>query len=405
MKTLNCRLCGTVLGEPLLKLPSTALANEFVTSTDPQDLFPLELCSCDNCFHYQLNETVDPDRLFKDYAFVSGTSKVNVAHFTKLATDTAARFGLHPGDLVVEIASNDGTLLKAFKELGMRVLGIDPAENIARMANRDGIETLPVFFTEKLAREILVSHGQPKLVVANNVLAHTDHVLDIIRGVRELIKEEGVFIFENSYFKDMYEKVLPDILYHEHVSSFLVYPLLCMFQTNDMSLFDIENIDVHGGSIRGFASCKNILTSINLEAMIQDEVLLGLISNNTKKDAINLFSAKVDKLKIDLLKTLEEYRSKGLRVSAYGASAKSTTLMYLLGLDSTMIDEIYDDSPLKTGHFSPGLHIPVVQPSQIYINNPDAIIILGWNFAESIIKNHSEFKGRWIVPLPKLQVY
>lgn len=413
MKIYNCRLCKNKLGDPLLKLPPTALANEFVTTTELQDIFPLELCSCDNCFHYQLNETVDPNRLFKDYAFVSGTSKVNAAHFTKLAVDTVTRFNLKPGDFIVEIASNDGTLLKAFKKLGMKVLGIDPAENIAKIANQDGIETLPVFFTATLVKEILLNYGQPKVVIANNVLAHTDYVIDIINGVKELIRKEGIFIFENSYFKDMYEKVLPDLIYHEHVSHFLVHPLLTMFQLNDLNLFDVQNIDVHGGSLRGFVSFQYIETSLNLKKLIQEEYALGLLNNSTKITAINLFNEKINKLKRDLLIKLQAYKVAGLKIAAYGASAKSTTLLYLLGLDNTMIDEIYDDAPLKQNKFSPGLHIPVLPPSAIYEKKPDILLILAWNFANSIIENCQKkwyntlgnFKSPiFIVPLPELKV-
>jgi hypothetical protein len=406
MKVFNCRLCKAPLSEILLKLPDSPLANEFVSEPIKQDLFSLELCSCTNCHHYQLTESVDGEKLFRNYSFVSGTSKVNVAHFTKLAENTVKRFFLKPGDFVVEIASNDGTLLQAFKNLGMRVLGVDPAENIAKIANENGIETLPDFFTSELAKNILLKYGTPKLVIANNIIAHTDYVIDIINGVSGLIKDGGVFIFENSYFKDMYEKTLPDLIYSEHISHYLVYPLSQMFVSCGLHLFDVENIDVHGGSIRGFVSKTNLDQSENLKKLITEELELGLISNDTKKIAMKKFADKIDELGKNLTNRLKQIKNEGKSIAIYGMPAKATTLMYAFNIDPTMIDFAVDDADLKIGTYSPGKHIPVLSPDAIYEKKPDYILILAWNFADSIMKKHLRYSnqgGHFIVPIPELK--
>lgn len=408
MKVTQCRLCGGDLTAPLLKLPDSPLANEFVSEPIEQDLFSLELCSCTKCHHYQLSESVSGERLFKQYSFVSGTSKVNVAHFAKLAEDSIKRFDLKPGDFVVEIASNDATLLQAFKDLGMRVLGVDPAENIAKIANEKGIETLPEFFTAELGEKILEKYGQPQLVVANNVLAHTDYTVDIVKGVKALIKNGGVFIFENSYFKDMVEKVLPDLIYSEHISHYLVYPLWKMFLDNEMNLFDIEDLDLHGGSIRGFVSYKNITANNSVGHHMYLERKLGLLSGFKKKQVLQEFSDKITKLGDTLTKRLIEIKSQGKSIAIYGMPAKATTLMYAFNIDPAMIECVFEDAPLKIGLFTPGKHIPVVSSSEIYTRKPDYILILCWNFADSVMKNHKKYLangGKFIVPLPEFEEY
>jgi len=404
MIVTKCRLCSGQLSDPLLVLPPTPLANEFVSEPIQQDLFSLELVSCNECHHYQLTESISGERLFKQYAFVSGTSKVNVAHFTKLAEDTVAKFNLKPGDFVVEIASNDGTLLQAFKNLGMKVLGIDPAENIAKIANENGIETLPEFFTSELAETILNKYGQPKVILCNNCLAHTDYVVDILNGVNRLLQDGGVFIFENSYFKDMYTKILPDLIYSEHISHFLVIPLGALFFRLGMCLYDIENLSVHGGSIRGFVSKKHIRASQNLNKLIWEEVQLGLTGNlETKRAALKIFDDKIKELGTNLTIRLKEIKAEGKSIAIFGMPAKATTLLYAFNIDPKMIDFAVDDAVLKQGTFSPGKHIPVFAPEEIYKRWPNYILILAWNFQESIRYNHQKYLsggGTFIVPLP-----
>lgn len=406
MKTQNCRLCATKLIAPLFSLPNTPLANEFSKNKQLQETFPLKLVSCTNCHHYQLNYSIEADRLFnEDYVFVTGTSVVNVKYFTDYAAEAVKRFNLKEGDLVVEVASNDGTLLQAFKDLGMNVLGIDPAVNIAKEATREGIRTLPYFFTEELSEEIVKDVGKAKLVCANNVLAHLDDVADIIKGVKNLLDTNGVFIFENSYFKDMYVKNMPDLIYHEHMSHFLVYPLAAMFQANNMCFFDVENKNVHGGSIRGFVSL-NKRDIFNVDDFIMAERQLGLIVQGDKNIKMSSWSQRIDALKGNLWNAINEYHNNGQKIVAYGAPAKFTTLSYMLDLNDENIAYVVDDNPLKQATFTPGKNIPVVPSTKLKQDKPDVIIVTAWNFADSIMEKcrKSGFKGKFIIPLPELRI-
>lgn len=406
MKITNCRLCDQILPEPLLSLLDTPLANEFLAHMGGQETFPLQLTSCSNCHHYQLNYSVDPERLFRNYVFVSGTSPVNVQYFQDYAKDAVERFKLVPGDLVVEIASNDGTLSKAFQGLGMRVLGIDPAANLATQATKEGIETIPEFFTEELANEITQTHGKAKLICANNVLAHLSGVIDIVKGVKSLLAEGGVFIFENSYFRSMYENNLFDLIYSEHESHFLVHPLNALFSNLNMRFFDVLATDVHGGSIRGFVSnnLMPIQNSINL--FISEEKKLGLITAGDKNIKMSMWSKKIAGMKEALHQKMQEYKDAGKTVDIYGYPAKLTTLLYTMGMDQSFFRFAYDDAPFKQGKYSPGLQIPVISPKKLMEKNPDALFIGAWNFGQSIMDKcrAAGFTGEFLVPMPTLKV-
>jgi hypothetical protein len=276
------------------------------------------------------------------------------------------------------------------------------------MANEKGIETLPKFFTKELGKTILQQYGSPKLVIANNIIAHTDYVMSIIAGVKELIKDDGVFIFENSYFKDMYEKILPDLIYSEHISHYLVYPLSILFKGMGLALFDVENIDVHGGSIRGFVSGKYIAPSKNIEKLIHEEHVLGLLSNATKVKTLQKFANKIEKLGKSLTDRLKQIKAEKKTIAIYGMPAKATTLMYLFNIDPKIIECVFEDAPLKIGLLTPGKHIPVVAAAEMYKLKPDYIVILAWNFADSIMANHKKYidnGGKFIVPLPELKEY
>lgn len=421
METKQCRLCDYKLPEPILQLPSTPIANQFLKNKDDQQLLPLKLVSCTNCHHYQLNYSVSCSELFNDsYVFVTGTSPVNVKYFEDYAKEMVQRFKLEPGDFVFEIAANDGTLLKAFKKLGMKVLGVDPASTIAEEAGKgkDGVRVIPDFFTEQLGKTIAAEYGNPKLVLANNVLAHLDNVNDIVKGVRALftkynpitnedkILDDRFFVFENSYFGDMVVNNLPDLIYHEHMSHFLVYPLMRMFQANDLCLFDIARTPVHGGSIRGFVSTKDQPYYDTVEKLLQEERKLGLLSSPEKSIKMSDWSKRINSLRDELAGTLKKHKSDGKKIVAYGAPAKFTTLSYILDLNSETIDYVVDDNPLKQETFSPGKKIPVKPFSKLLEDKPDVIVVTAWNFADSIIekckKSFGKHTSKFIVPLPNL---
>lgn len=400
MKVYNCRMCNGKLSEPKLQFPPTPLANEFVKTTEAQEVFPLEVCVCEECCHYQLNESISPERLFRNYLFVAGTSPVNVEHFKRYAEDMVSKCSLKSSDKVLDIASNDGTLLQHFKNMGFDVLGIDPAKNIADEANKKGIETIPEFFTNDFADTILEKHGKFNLITANNVFAHVPDLEDFALGVKKLLTDDGVFSFEVSYFKAVCENLLFDTIYHEHSSYHTINPLMKFFKKLGMKLFDFQHIDTHGGSIRVFVKLYDESTDkcrlIDMYQPYED-----------MPDKVKRLQKDIKLLGYELREKLEDIKSQGKMVAIYGTPAKATTLMYALGLDRSMFWFAVDDAPLKQGAYTPGMHIPVLHPDEIRRKKPDYVLVLAWNFADSIIKNHAEvaeYGGKWIVPIPELKV-
>lgn len=405
----SCRLCGSEKLSLVLNLEPTPPANAFVLKEElnqSQERYPLDVFFCEDCAHVQLLDVVDPKILFENYVYVSGTSPVFIAHFESYATEIINRFCLQKSDLVVDIGSNDGTLLRFFKEARMQVLGVDPAKEIARRATESGIETIPVFFTPEIAAIVRKRMGSSKVVIANNVFAHVDDMQAFVRGVKKLLSEDGVFVFEVSYLVDIYTKTLFDSIYHEHLAYHTVKPLVRLFEENDMILIEALRVDTHGGSLRGIAQLSWGWRSVgeSVAEALSLEKKLGL----DQKDTFRTFAAKIDDLKRKLGALLNNFKAQGKRIAGFGAPAKATTLMYHFGIGPEIIDFIVDDSPLKQGLYSPGHHIQVLPASAIYERNPDCLLVLAWNFAESIMRKHNHYKeagGKFIVPLPELRVY
>jgi len=410
MKVSKCRLCNSNLSEPVIKFPATPLANEFLTTKESQDLFPLEVCACNNCGHYQLNECVDPDRLFRHYVFVAGTSAVNVEHFKQYAQSMVDKFELKPGNRVLDIASNDGTLLQHFKDLGMKVLGIDPAKNIAEIANNNNIPTIARFFTEEESYNILKRHGKFDLITANNVFAHVPDMIGFAKGVKNLLSDEGIFSFEVSYFGDVCDHVLFDTIYHEHTSYHTVTPLVSFFKSVGLEVIGVDKIPTHGGSIRVYVTHTLLpewstqKTKFKYEILYKSTVVNFLHKEQDIKERVNSLATNIRLLGLELREQINNIRASQKSISIYGTPAKATTLMYALGIDETKIAYAIDDNPLKQNTFTPGKHIPVYNSQHLKDHPTDYVLILAWNFAESIIKNNPDFKGKWIIPIPELKV-
>ncbi len=404
----TCRLCDSDDLSLVLSLTPTPPANAFITADaldTPQECFPLDLHICGACGHLQLLHVVDPSLLFADYVYVSGTSPSFVAHFEDYATHVIETYRPPPGALVVDIGSNDGTLLRFFHNAGMAVQGVDPACDIAKAACEAGSETLNAFVDAALSAQIREDKGAAAVVTANNVFAHIDDLAGVVAGVRALLEEDGVFVFEVSYLADVLEKTLFDTIYHEHLSCHAVAPLVSFFSCNGMELIAAERVDTHGGSLRGTAQLaggsREVASSV--AACLELEEYLGLGQAETFHD----FAERIDSLKISLRDLLSGLKAKGQSIAGYGAPAKATTLMYHFGLGPDIIDFIVDDSPLKQGLYSPGLHVPVLPSGAIAEHRPDYLLILAWNFAQSIMANNSAFHdmgGRFIIPVPKLEV-
>lgn len=404
----RCRLCDSSELELVFKLRPTPPANEFVTADlrhFEQSVFPIDLHFCHTCFHVQLLDIVCPKKLFEHYVYVSGTSPTFVKHFEDYANSILELFDSQPHPRVLEIGSNDGTMLRFFKNHGLPVLGIDPATAIAKNATESGILTINDFFTASMALKIQQEYGLCEIIVANNVFAHIDDLNDVMEGIQTLLAKDGVFAFEVSYLGDVLEKNLFDTIYHEHLSYHSVISLKPFFEKYHLELFKVEKINSHGGSLRGLVKRRNSRhkPDDSVEKWIDQEKSLGL----TNPDTFRRYHTKIQALKSELHSLLTKLKAEGKSIIGFGAPAKATTLMYEFELGHHILDFIVDDSPLKQGLLTPGLHIPVFPVSALYDTQPDYALVLAWNFADPIIKNHQEYLrkgGQFIIPIPHLSI-
>lgn len=407
---LTCRLCDSTALVTQFNLAPTPPANEFLRDSEKgitQELFPLDVCQCGDCGHVQLRHVVNPDRLFSHYVYVSGTSPVFINHFKEYAAAARAKVSNSP-TFALDIGSNDGTLLKFFREDGWKVLGVDPAVEIGKKANEEGIPTITAFFDQPLAEKILSEHGSAGVITANNVFAHADDLLEILLGVSKVLDERGLFVFEVSYLLDVVEKNLFDTIYHEHVSYHSVKPLVDFMAKAGMQLVDVERVSSHGGSIRCWAQKKQgpYTVSSRVAELIALEESAGLYQADTYQKYI----ARINQLGADLRNLIVDLQRQGKKVAGFGAPAKATTLMYQFGLGLEHLPYIIDDSPLKQGLYSPGKKVPIT-PSSVLTDpamKPDYLVILAWNFATSIMERNAAFAqqgGKFIVPIPSLSVH
>lgn len=404
----NCRVCKSTLLTKILDFGPTPLANAFLNRDQidlPEFFYPLEVYFCLNCHFSQLGHVVSPEILFKDYVYVSSTSPVFVKHFQNFAADVISRFSLDRHSLVIDIGSNDGILLTPFKKSGVKVLGIEPAKNIAALATRSGIETISEFFSLDLAKRIVRKKGKAKIITATNVFAHIDNLDEVIKGLDEMLTDDGIFITESPYLLDFLEQRYFDLVYHEHLSYWSLAPLITLFKRFNLEVFDIQKVLVHGGSIRTFVKRKkaSYKISANIKNFLRKEKKAGLNKIKTYKD----FAQKIWDNRIKLNKLLIQLKLQGNRIVGYGAPAKGNTLLNYFKIGREYVDYIVDDSPLKQGLYTPGTHIPVFSSVKLKKDNPDFIIILAWNFAKSIQEKLDWFKKRgkhFIIPVPRPKI-
>jgi SAM-dependent methyltransferase len=404
-KRNQCKVCKNKNLNRVFTLGPTPLANAFLTKDqvdEPESFYPLEVYFCGKCGLLQLGHIVSPDILFRDYVYVSSTSPVFIKHFVDYANSVYNRFRLKKRrDLVVDIGSNDGILLKPFKKLGIRILGVDPALEIAKQATENDLETLPEYFDNAVVGEIKAKYGKAKVITANNVFAHTDTIGNIAENVKKLLTEDGVFIIEVAYLEDFLSKNLFDSVYHEHLFYWSLKPLKFFFNLLGMRIFDVKKVNTHGGSIRVFVQKQNGPYKIekSVDKFIKNEENLKMDKLETyKKYALNIY-----KNKAKLIQLLTEIKLSSKTIAGYGAPAKGNTLLNFFGIGREMIDFIVDDSQLKQGLFTPGKHIHVVSSDMLKKQKPDYVLILAWNFADSIIKNNKWYTdkgGRFIIPVP-----
>ena len=361
---------------------------------------PLDLHRCGDCGHLQLLDAVDPDLQYGEFLYTTSISLGLPAHFERMGADLIDALELRPGSTVIEIGSNDGTLLRLFQAAGMRVLGIDPAREIAERASAMGIETLATFFTAEAAVEIVRDHGPADLVIANNTLANIDDLGDCLVGVRTLLKDDGVFVFETSYGADVIDGLLLDTIYHEHLSYFMAETLPGLMARHDMALFDLVRVETKGGSLRGFVQPAGGPRADTGAAMrfIADEHARGM----TGPAPYERFRARLDQAKAALATALDDCRL----VAGYGASVGTVTLLHEFDLADRFVF-VVDDKPLGRVLRGPGYEIPIVGADRLYSERPDAVVLLAWRYGEKILARHGAYMGaggRFVLPLPEVRV-
>jgi hypothetical protein len=404
----SCRMCESSSLELVLPVVASPIADAYLPSErlgEQQDAYPLDLYLCNDCGHVQTLDVVNPDVLFRDYAYVTASSLGLVEHYRKYAEDITAQFSLKPGAFALEIGSNDGSLLNFFKAKGLKVLGIDPARRIAQDATLRGIPTLPEFFSSTLAERLRKDYGPVSIVAANNVFAHADNLADIVLGVQTILDGDGLFIFEVSYLPDIIDKFLFDTIYHEHVSYHSILPLSKFLEKLGMQLFDVKRITSKGGSIRAFAqllSTGRNAVDCRVTEMISEELRRGFNKSSVYREYSEAISAR----RTAVLKVVDDARASGKTVAGYGASTTVTTLIWNFDL-SQKLDFLADDNPTKHGLFAPKCHLPVLPSEEIYSRRPNYIVILAWNYSEQIMSRHQRYLeegGTFVIPLPVLRV-
>jgi SAM-dependent methyltransferase len=398
----TCRLCGCPNPRKVLELAPTPPANAFCKTAEEaraQEKIPLYLARCIACGHVQLPVVVDPEVLFRNYVYVSGTSPSFVEHFSKMAR-VLSYGAIGVDDLVVDVGSNDGTLLRQFQEqVGCRVLGVDPAQKIAAEATASGVPTLPTFFGRELATLIREQHGAAALVTANNVFAHADSLTEIALGARDLLDDGGRFVFEVQYLVDLVEGGLFDMVYHEHLSYHHVAPLVPFFRRLHMSLVEVERVPTHGGSIRCTVRAGEHKASARVAELVARE--REVLHERTWRWMDNL----IHNAGVALRTLFHEAVDADQVIAGYGAPAKLTTLCHQLRADARDIAWIADDSPWKQGLYAPGTGIPIVSPTSSSGETPDIVVVFAWNFAPQIAAKlrAAGFTGRIVRPLPTLE--
>jgi len=399
----DCRGCGSTALSHILALGETALANAFLGkesefATEKQ--FPLDLYLCETCGLVQLLDVIDPETLFRNYVYVTGTSATMAAHNKAYAATVTERLGLGKDDLVVEVASNDGSLLRYFDSHGVRTLGIEPARNIARIAREAGIATVEEFFTSTLARELRDAYGSARAIIANNVLAHVDDTRDFLFGARTLLAPDGLLVVEVPWLGKLVANLEYDTVYHEHLCYFSLTALSQIYSAAGLSVVDVEHVSVHGGSLRVYASpAPRESGTASVANLLAEEAAAGL----RNPSRLERFARDVSRQRSELRALLESLKSDGKTVAGYGAPAKGNTLLQYCNITPTMLPYTVDRNSLKVGCFTPGTHIPVLPVDTLAVRRPDYLLILAWNFADEIMGQQAEYRaagGRFIVPLP-----
>ncbi len=402
----QCLICESEY-QSFVDFGNMPIANAFATKEMLNDeyTFPMKVGFCENCNMVQLVEQPDRERMFhENYAFFSSTSNYMKDHFKRFANSVSKLQGLDKNSFVVEVGSNDGIMLQNFVTDNIPCLGVEPSKNVAEVAQKKGIEVITEFFDQPLAENIIATHKKADAILSANVMCHIPYMHSIYDGVKVLLKNDGVFIFEDPYLGEVIEKTSFDQIYDEHVFLFSALSISHLANMHDLELIDVEYQITHGGSMRYTITHKGAKkVSENVTNLIKREKKLGLDRAKTYSS----FSDNVDQIKDDLIKLLKTLKNEGKKVVAYGATSKSTTVTNYFGITLDLVECIYDTTPIKQNKFSPGMHIPVLPYEQFHESDPDYVLLFAWNHAVEIMKKEESYMSNgkhWITYIPKVEI-
>ncbi len=402
----NCLICDNEY-TPFVDFGNMPIANAFSLKEELIDeyTFRMQVGFCSKCKMVQLVEQPDREKMFHDnYAFFSSTSSYMVDHFKLFANSVAELQDLNKNSFVVEIGSNDGILLQNFNNMNVPSLGIEPSKNVANVAINKGMNVLSEFFDQPLAQRILNSYQQADAILSANVMCHIPYMHSIYKGVKVLLKDDGVFIFEDPYLGEIIEKTSFDQIYDEHVFLFSAISVNNLANMHGLELIDVEAQITHGGSMRYTLAHKGMKhISKNVADLIEKEMVLGLDDNKSYLG----FTDSVNQIKRNLIELLTDLKSQGKKIVAYGATSKSTTVTNYFGITPNLVESIYDTTPIKQNKFSPGAHIPVLPYDQFHDSNPDYVLLFAWNHAAEIMKKEKDYMSNnkyWITYIPQVKI-
>ena len=409
---MKCRFCDEQLIHPVINLGMTPLANSYLDSKSLQQeelFYPLRVFVCHKCLLVQLTESVEsPKQLFSNYLYFSSNSKTWLKHTEQLAVNLIEKFLLDEKNQIIEIASNDGYLLKHFKNKNIPILGVEPAENIAKFAEEKGIKTINKFFGLKTANELKQSGYGADLLIAINVLPHVPNLKDFVEGIKEILKPNGVCMIQfSTYMLPFLHDTEFDSIYHEHYSYFSLLSVQKILSTFQLEIFDVDELSIHGGSLRIYVKhLENLKNKVDKKVnnLIKKEIEAGLdLASNYES-----FSKRATESKLKIWDFFISAKRNNKKIIGYGAPAKGNTMLNFCGIGTEIIEYTVDISPHKQGLFLPGTHIPIKKPESIKETKPDYVLILSWNFKDEIIQQMNyirDWGGKFVVLHPKIEIF